>query len=144
MSASPEPATYQPLSQDPEASDDAVHDEENAAVRRVHAQEPLDSRVKWIHFVFGCAVLLPWNGACVPKALCLMIDENDANETQLDSLDYGYTILSDEVVRLGFGKLVQLVPVHHLLGRELLLPGSCDHHLEAGQYILTFLVVLYS
>lgn len=25
--------------------------------------EPIDSRVLWVYFMLGCAVLLPWNGA---------------------------------------------------------------------------------
>jgi len=25
---------------------------------------PVSPRIRWIHFVLGCAVLLPWNGAC--------------------------------------------------------------------------------
>lgn len=23
---------------------------------------PLDTRIRWIHFIMGCTVLLPWNG----------------------------------------------------------------------------------
>ena len=23
---------------------------------------PPDSRIRWVHFLLGCAVLLPWNG----------------------------------------------------------------------------------
>lgn len=31
---------------------------------------PVDPRIQWIHFLLGCAVLLPWNGAsahCISK-----------------------------------------------------------------------------
>jgi hypothetical protein len=27
------------------------------------SNNPVDTRIRWINFMFGCAVLLPWNGA---------------------------------------------------------------------------------
>ena len=27
-------------------------------------QTEVDSKIRWAHFMLGCAVLLPWNGAC--------------------------------------------------------------------------------
>lgn len=31
--------------------------------------ELLDQKIKWINFVLGCAVLLPWNGAPLSHSL---------------------------------------------------------------------------
>ena len=61
MTASETPAVYQPL---PQASDvaDELQDEED--IREHPSLEPVhvDGRIRWVHFIFGCAVLLPWNG----------------------------------------------------------------------------------
>ena len=29
-----------------------------------HSVIPVNRRIWWIHYILGCAVLLPWNGAC--------------------------------------------------------------------------------
>lgn len=41
-----------------------VEDEEVLAEEFVsqEASVSADSRIQWIHFILGCAVLLPWNG----------------------------------------------------------------------------------
>ena len=41
-----------------------LDNEENLAEELVsqEAQSSGDARVRWIHFILGCAVLLPWNG----------------------------------------------------------------------------------
>lgn len=66
-------AEYQPLSQDP--TDDIltspveeleVNNTEDELTQSFVAQEidsSHDPRIRWIHFILGCAVLLPWNGA---------------------------------------------------------------------------------
>jgi len=40
-----------------EESDDAILDD------LAPSNVPVDSRIQWIHFTLGAAVLLPWNGA---------------------------------------------------------------------------------
>ena len=70
MTSDTEPAIYQPLLQEPDASED-VGDEESTGIRRAVESVPLDSRVRWIHFIIGCAVLLQWNGKS--KALLSII-----------------------------------------------------------------------
>ena len=53
----PELATRDPdelrLDDEQELADEFVHREASVST---------DSRVRWIHFILGCAVLLPWNG----------------------------------------------------------------------------------
>lgn len=64
-------ALYQPLPQsDPvaqaDSSDLQLEADEEALAGEFVAQEHSvthDSRIHWIHFILGCAVLLPWNGA---------------------------------------------------------------------------------
>ena len=65
-------AVYHPIPQGPVASDvaptssldDLDDDVASSNPHSIHSQVPIDSRIRWIHFVLGCAVLLPWNGAC--------------------------------------------------------------------------------
>ena len=45
-------------------------DEEGVEVLNV----PPDSRIRWVHFLLGCAVLLPWNGA-QSNLLCWYMSE---------------------------------------------------------------------
>jgi hypothetical protein len=52
-----------------EEIDDSILDDEH-----IPPNAPVDSRIEWIHFILGSAVLLPWNGAsqtasCVWPAL---------------------------------------------------------------------------
>ncbi|KAI5122120.1 hypothetical protein M0805_000768 [Coniferiporia weirii] len=54
---SPPPTVYQPLPQ----TADEVRDEEDVQDLSVPDGTRLDNRIRWIHFIFGCAVLLPWN-----------------------------------------------------------------------------------
>lgn len=62
-------ALYQPISQVEDQGtvdlllgedDEAVVAEEFVALDHLVSS---DKRVGWIHFILGCAVLLPWNGA---------------------------------------------------------------------------------
>lgn len=41
-----------------------LDDEQELTDEFVHREAAVgtDSRVRWIHFILGCAVLLPWNG----------------------------------------------------------------------------------
>lgn len=64
-------AIYHPIPQAPVAanaipvpSPDGFDDD--VALSEPHSipsQGLVDSRIRWIHFILGCAVLLPWNGA---------------------------------------------------------------------------------
>jgi hypothetical protein len=48
---------------------------------------PVDSRIQWIHFTLGAAVLLPWNGASwSPRGLSYRVASSDGITT--DSHDY--------------------------------------------------------
>ena len=71
-------AAYKSLPQVPVDSEEDTHatsfrrsldldDEETLAEELVtqEVQSSSDARIWWIHFVLGCAVLLPWNGACL-------------------------------------------------------------------------------
>ncbi|KAF9482455.1 hypothetical protein BDN70DRAFT_853218 [Pholiota conissans] len=44
------------LGNDGEAAEPVAHQQPEH-----HAPHPVDSRILWIHFILGCAVLLPWN-----------------------------------------------------------------------------------
>lgn len=54
------PQDYQSLPQTADEADERIGEEEIA--RATHDSERVDNRIRWIHFVFGSAVLLPWNG----------------------------------------------------------------------------------
>ncbi|KAL5508572.1 hypothetical protein ACEPAH_6191 [Sanghuangporus vaninii] len=58
--SSSNPAVYQPLPQAPDVSDDIIDEEEVTELESVESPH-IDKRIWWIHFIFGCAVLLPWN-----------------------------------------------------------------------------------
>ena len=51
---------------DPEHEEDAV-DETLLPVE-------VPTAIRLVHFVFGCAVLLPWNGLCLQNYLSVEID----------------------------------------------------------------------
>ncbi|KAI9001317.1 nucleoside transporter-domain-containing protein [Trametes punicea] len=63
-------AVYHPIPQAPVASNpipraslDRDLDDETipSGTRSIHGRVNVDSRIRWIHFLLGCAVLLPWN-----------------------------------------------------------------------------------
>ena len=69
MSAQQSEGLYQPVSQD---DDESIRSNIDLDADAMVAEPPtdlppflVDSRVRWIHFVLGCSVLLPWNGACL-------------------------------------------------------------------------------
>ena len=39
-----------------------VEEAEGAVLSDPILPHPVDNQIRWIHFVLGCAVLLPWNG----------------------------------------------------------------------------------
>ena len=53
------PSDYQSLPQAPVEGDEGVEDE---SLGPVPDDGTSNSSIRWIHFVFGSAVLLPWNG----------------------------------------------------------------------------------
>lgn len=40
-----------------------AYDEPSDEPVRLASVTTMDAQIRWIHFVLGCAVLLPWNGA---------------------------------------------------------------------------------
>ena len=76
MSLLSTPTSYQALPQAPTTVEELESVEEDDEQVGVQQDVSLDSRVRWIHFVFGCAVLLPWNGAsqaCCDKRYALIM-----------------------------------------------------------------------
>lgn len=66
MSSPTSEALYQPIPQAPVASlplllNPEVNDGDDEPTQ-VHTPAQVDPRIKWIHFMMGAAVLLPWNG----------------------------------------------------------------------------------
>ncbi|EJD00821.1 uncharacterized protein FOMMEDRAFT_125285 [Fomitiporia mediterranea MF3/22] len=55
---SPSLAVYQPLPQTPDVVDELV---DEFLQEQPHAEVHVGGRIRWVHFIFGCAVLLPWN-----------------------------------------------------------------------------------
>ena len=71
----PNDAPYQPIPQEVYSPDFAnvipstvleteldVEEAEGAVLSDPILPHPVDNQIRWIHFVLGCAVLLPWNG----------------------------------------------------------------------------------
>lgn len=50
-----------PASSEIELDEDETWDGRDPTI--TSAENPLDARIRWIYFMFGAAVLLPWNGA---------------------------------------------------------------------------------
>ena len=46
----------------PQSDDEQRQDEEE--LQQPSPEVHVSRKIWWIHFVFGCAVLLPWNGEC--------------------------------------------------------------------------------
>lgn len=78
--ASPE-AHYRIISQSTVTDDDDEASEIVLAGGDGEDDEPLntptdppaavvDGRIRLVHFILGCAVLLPWNGECIVDAAC--------------------------------------------------------------------------
>lgn len=62
-------ALYRPIPQGPEVvsldQDQVEEDVENSQPKITPSTDSLvDSKIKWIHLILGCSVLLPWNGEC--------------------------------------------------------------------------------
>jgi hypothetical protein len=72
----PSDAPYQSLPQVPTSLEEPTPFaviQETAAVEEyedgVRVEAPIvDPRIRWVHFILGNAVLLPWNGACTCRA----------------------------------------------------------------------------
>lgn len=61
-------AVYHPIPQAPVASEpfrpslELSSEESDVELDSANPPVEVDARIRWIHFVLGCAVLLPWNG----------------------------------------------------------------------------------
>ncbi|THH03665.1 hypothetical protein EW145_g6110 [Phellinidium pouzarii] len=60
MSSSSPHAAYHSLPQTASVADE-IQDEADVQELHILNRTHLDNRIRWVHFVFGCAVLLPWN-----------------------------------------------------------------------------------
>lgn len=80
-------AAYQSLPQAPNDSEDNTTllrrslelEDEDVLAEELVTQEAIssgDGRIRWIHFVLGCAVLLPWNGTSSPKLSSCACESN--------------------------------------------------------------------
>lgn len=68
MSTAPLPqALYRPVPQSDAvlASSDIEIDAEDEVLDQHITASMIDTRIRWINFIFGCALLLPWNGAAL-------------------------------------------------------------------------------
>ncbi|TDL29058.1 hypothetical protein BD410DRAFT_757726 [Rickenella mellea] len=54
-------AIYHPIPQAPVASNPVLDLDDDEAEQHVSSNESIDATVRWIHFILGCSVLLPWN-----------------------------------------------------------------------------------
>jgi equilibrative nucleoside transporter 1/2/3 len=54
-------APYQPIPLGPDQADEDVEDSQPKLTTETDTL--VDFKVKWIHLLLGCTVLLPWNGA---------------------------------------------------------------------------------
>lgn len=91
-------SAYHRVPSEPELSSSSdelrLEDEQELADEFVHREAALstDNRVRWIHFILGCAVLLPWNGT-------RCINVSDLLTNLLNSHDYCNTVLRRETER---------------------------------------------
>lgn len=87
----------------------------------------VDARIRWIHFILGCAVLLPWNGALyyAPCARQLM---------DRHSRHHGNAILHFSVIQLILADHFCLLPYHVLYGIQLRIPGPCHCYIQDSEY----------
>lgn len=76
-------ALYRPIPQGPET---VPLDQEQTEEDDIESSQPritpstdslVDSKIKWIHFILGCSVLLPWNGAFAVSSHRLPLADSD-------------------------------------------------------------------
>ena len=131
MSHSPQ-TPYVPLPQTQiQLTDDLVDSTEESQLLddvSVPAVQLADSRVKWIFFILGSAVLLPWNGQS--KFSCS--DHGYCNNKRWTSHDHCNTLLLVKTSRLILEELLQLIPLNILNSCELRILGSCDNNCQAS------------
>lgn len=131
-------AIYHPIPQAPVASNpipegspdlDLDDDAALSGSGFIPTQNVMDSRIHWAHFMLGCAVLLPWNGA-----LSLLSGNHGAlnGASTPCSLDHSNTVLPSP--RRGYftEERVLFLPIHDIYRRQLPIPCTCDRHREEG------------
>lgn len=133
-SASETDALYHPIPQDVShaTADLQLENDEEALAEGFVAHEHAvthDHRIGWIHFILGCAVLLPWNGECS------RLVRHAHNNLRMNSLDNCVAVLSLEGCGLTLEGYIQLVPIHDVHCGELLLPRPCYSDRKAGTYL---------
>ena len=80
----------------------------------------LDERIRWIHFLLGAAVLLPWNGTLLSLNLVMHAD----NQLSFNNRN---PIFSVPLVRVSFEEFFQFLHVHYLHCCKLPFPRPCNY-----------------
>jgi hypothetical protein len=131
MSHSPQ-TPYVPLPQTQiQLSDDLVDSTEESQLLdevSVPAVQLADLRVKWIFFILGSAVLLPWNG----QSNFSYTGHGYFDDTHLTSHDHCYTLLLVKTGQLILEELLQLIPLNVLNSCELRILGSRHDNRQAS------------
>ena len=96
-------AQYQPIPQIVDDNND-TNDEIAIEPPPIHR---VDSRIHWVHFIFGCAVLLPWNGTYTP----FNIQAHTHLLFSIDNCDSLLPLSHDWLISQVF---IQLISVHNI------------------------------
>ena len=87
----------------------------------------VDARIRWIHFILGCAVLLPWNGTPY-RTLCARVRSRMG-----PSCHYSDAILSFSLGHVSPADHIRLLPHDFVYGIKLHIPCSCHCGIQDGQ-----------
>lgn len=133
MSRSEAPETlYHPIPQGPVAINPVLHDVDDSDEVTLAGASPsnsrLDKRIRWVHFVLGCAVLLPWNGTARPFFLkiCSLMNPFASNDNRNSIFPVETSFFSSQTS-------VQLLPVQLIHRCQLWLPCPCNSYLQTGR-----------
>lgn len=128
-------AIYHPIPQAPVASNaiptasPEVDLDDEAILSGSSMQESVvDSRISWTHFMLGCAVLLPWNGACACRGTRRFAQDkriSSHNRNTILPTARDWNVLEEHIL---------LIPVYHIHCSELHIPRTCHRNREEGRF----------
>jgi hypothetical protein len=106
-----------------EEIDDPILDDEH-----VPPNAPVDSRIQWIHFILGSAVLLPWNGASQITSWCV------ARPDKRNSLshDHRRAVFPLAITTFLHSKHLFLISRNNIHALQLCFPRSRDINVKEG------------
>ena len=130
-------ALYHSVPQLPEASNSEIAldaEAEDLDPPQDIPPELIDHKIKWINFVLGCAVLLPWNGA---PSMSILLRSVMLMHTLACSHYHGNAIFPLAFARIVIEVDLRVLFDDHVHALELHIPRPCHNHLQTRQLPLS-------